>query len=340
MFRSINRRLITILFFVFALLVLGTVGYMLIEGWDFDDALYMTTITLTTVGYSEVHPLSVAGQFFTIFLIILGVSVIAYSLSILGEYIFSNSLGGELKKRQTKRMIKKMQNHIIICGYGRVGRSAAPTLHENSRDVVIIDSDLELVARAREDGFATIHGDAASDDVLREAGLEKAWGVVVSTGEDSLNLFIVLSARTLNPDLYIVARAVNAENERKMVRAGADRVVSPYRIGGKHMANIMLRPHVTDFFDVVTLQGGQELWIEELVIADDSALIGQTVGQANVRRQTGVSMVALTSKVTGQTIVPDANTLLTAGDELIVLGTRDQLAALRELTRSPLSQTR
>lgn len=340
MIRSINRRLLTIIFFVFTLLALGTGGYMTIEGWNFNDALYMTTITLTTVGYSEVHPLSASGQIFTIFLIILGVSVIAYSVSILGEYIFSTSFSGELKRRQTKRMIKKMHNHIIICGYGRVGRSAAPTLHDNSRDVVIIDNDPELVVRAQADGFATIQGDAASDDILREAGLEKAWGVVVSTGEDSLNLFIVLSARTLNPDLYIVARAVNAENERKMVRAGADRVVSPYRIGGKHMANIMLRPHVTDFFDVVTLQGGQELWIEELIIADDSTLIGQTVGQANVRRQTGVSLVALTSKTTGQTIVPDANTLLGAGDELIVLGTRDQLAALRELTLSPLSQTR
>lgn len=335
MFGSFNRRILSLILFVIALLVLGTAGYMLIEGWDYDDALYMTTITLTTVGYREVHPLSDAGQIFTIFLIILGVSVIAYSFSTLSEYIFSNSLGGRWRERQTKRMIKKMQNHIIICGYGRVGQSAAPTLRDNGRDVVIVDNNPDSIAEAQAAGYVVVQGDAGNDDTLRAAGLEKAWGVVVSTGGDSLNLFIVLSARTLNPDLYIVARAINAENEPKMVRAGADRVVSPYRIGGNHMANIMLRPHVTDFFDVVTLQGGQELWIEELVISTDSALIGQTVGEANVRRQTGVSMVALTSKATGQTIVPNASTRLSAGDELIVLGTRDQLAVLHALTGSP-----
>ncbi len=329
---SLRRRILNLVVFVSVLLALGTFGYMLIERWTFADALFMTAITLSTVGFGEVQPLSNDGRIFTIILIMLGVGVIAYSFSTFGEYLLTASLGGQFRKRQQVRMIKKLKNHVIICGYGRVSQSAASTLRDNDRQIVIVDKDPTLVEAAQANGFYAIVGDVSSDDVLREAGLERAVGVIVCTGEDSLNLFIVLSARTLNPNVYIVARATNAENEYKMVRAGANRVVSPYSIGGKHMANIMIRPQVTDFFDVVTLQGGQELWLEELVIEENSALIGQTVGQANVRRRTGVTLVGVMSKATGQTIVPNAGTPLEIGDELIVLGTREQLAALGELT--------
>jgi voltage-gated potassium channel len=170
---------------------------------------------------------------------------------------------------------------------------------------------------------------------LLEAGLAKAWGIVIATGEDSINLFIVLTARSINPDLFIVARANQTSSEKKFQRAGADRVVSPRKIGGKHMANIVIRPHVTDFFDVVTLQGGEELWIEELVISAGCPVAGQSVGQANIRRKTGVTLVALFRQDIGANIVPDADTILEAGDEVIVLGTRTQLAALEALLKSP-----
>ncbi len=169
---------------------------------------------------------------------------------------------------------------------------------------------------------------------MQQAGIERAWGVLVCTGEDARNLFIVLSARALNADLYIVTRSVDAENDRKMRRAGANRVVSPYQIGGQHMANIIIRPHVTDFFDVVTLDGGIELWVEELVVGKTSELIGKTVGQANIRQETGVSIIAMLRE--NHSYLPDAHTVLQAGDELIVIGTRDQLARLESLTGSEL----
>jgi len=229
-------------------------------------------------------------------------------------------------------MIKKLKDQVIICGYGRVGRSTIETLRESRRQIVVIDSDPERVVQAQEEGLIALEGDASQDEVLHDAGLAQAQSIIITTGEDSLNLFIVLSARTINPDLLIVARANNAINEVKLRRAGADRVVSPYQIGGQHMANIVVRPQVTDFFDVVTLKGGEELWIEDVVISERSPLAGNSVGEADIRRRTGVTLVALYRQHEGGNTVPNAETRLEAGDQLLVLGTRDQLAALEKMT--------
>lgn len=236
--------------------------------------------------------------------------------------------------------IKKTDNHVIICGYGRVGRSAALSLLQNDRLPIIIEKDETQAQLARSEDLLVLEGDASKDDVLREAGIERAAGMLVCAGDDSLNLFVVLSARALNPRLHIVARTIDPESEGKMRRAGADRVVSPYRIGGRHMANIMLRPHVTDFFDVVTLENGQELWVEELIVREGSKLAGKTLGEADVRRKTGVTLVALYRSATNSTIMPDAGTLLESGDEMIVLGTRDQLSLLESWTRPAFDESR
>jgi voltage-gated potassium channel len=230
-------------------------------------------------------------------------------------------------------MIRNLQDHVIVCGYGRVGRSALNMLRESSDSVVVIDQDEALVSEVREQGIAAVWGDATRDDPLREAGIERAGGLIASAGNDADNLFIVLSARTLNPKLHIVARTVNPENEAKMQRAGADRVVSPYQIGGRQMANILSRPNVTEFLDFVTLDSGLELWLEELRIGPDSPLAGQTVVEANLRRKTGATLVALLRSSSGATLTPDESTRLEAGDELIVLGTRDQLARLEDFAR-------
>jgi voltage-gated potassium channel len=230
-------------------------------------------------------------------------------------------------------MIRNLQDHVIVCGYGRVGRSALNMLRESSDNVVVIDQDEALVSEVREQGIAAVWGDATRDDTLREAGIERAGGLIASAGNDADNLFIVLSARTLNPKLHIVARTVNPENEAKMQRAGADRVVSPYQIGGRQMANILSRPNVTEFLDFVTLDSGLELWLEELRIGPDSPLAGQTVVEANLRRKTGATLVALLRSSSGATLTPDESTRLEAGDELIVLGTRDQLARLEDFAR-------
>lgn len=333
---SIQRRVLNLAIVTLAIYLAGTLGYMLIEGWGLIDAFYMTAITLTTVGFGEVEPLSALGRVFTTLLVFLGVGVFVVGFGIIGEYLLSASLAGEFRKRHIKRMIDKLENHIIICGYGRVGQSAAQALKDSKRPVVILDKSLEKLEAASEEGFLTLEGDASRDEALREAGIERAWGAIVCTGDDSLNLFVVLSARELNPQLYIVARSVEALNERKMRLAGANRVVSPYQIGGRHMANIMIRPHVTDFFDVVTLDNGLEIWVEELVIDAGSPLAERTVGESDIRRKTGVTLVAVLRQGSGSTVTPDAATRLEAGDELIVLGTREQLAALEELTESKM----
>ncbi len=328
---SLRRSILPLILLVITLFLGGTVGYVLIEGWTWPDAFYMTAITLTTVGFGEVRPLSPTGRAFTVFLILSGVGSVAYGFSRLGEYFLTGRVGARLRSRRMMRMIDKLENHVIVCGYGRVGKSAALTLREGKRQVVIVDNALDRIESAQAKGLIAQHADSTRDEALIQAGIERAWGMIICTGDDSRNLFIVLSARALNPKLYIVARTVNAVNEQKMIRAGANRVVSPYQIGGKHMANIVIRPHVTDFLDVVTLDGGLELWLEELVIQPESLLVGQTVGMANIRRQTGVTLVALLRRA-GGTVMPNAETVLDVGDELIVLGTREQLTKLEGLT--------
>jgi voltage-gated potassium channel len=330
---SLRRIVIPFIVLLIAVFALGTIGYRAIEAWTWLDSLYMTAITLTTVGFGEVRPLSDAGRIFTVFLIFLGVGSVAYGFSILTQYFLAADLGPRLRRRRIRRMIRNLQDHIIVCGYGRVGRSALNMLRESSDNVVVIDQDEALASEVRERGIAAVWGDATRDDTLREAGIERASGLIASAGDDADNLFIVLSARTLNPELHIVARTVNPENEAKMQRAGADRVVSPYQIGGRQMANILSRPNVTEFLDFVTLDSGLELWLEELRIGPDSPLAGQTVVEANLRRKTGATLVALLRSSSGATLTPDESTRLEAGDELIVLGTRDQLARLEDFAR-------
>lgn len=228
-------------------------------------------------------------------------------------------------------MIENLENHVVVCGYGRVGRSATEIVRESSRDVVIIERDEQLIEQLRSEGMVVVAGDATKDEVLREAGLERADGIMICTGSDTDNLFIVLSARTLNPNLNIVARTADTENESKMRRAGANRVVSPYQLGGRFMASVLTKPHVTDFLDVVTLDSGLELWLEEVMIADHSPLAGHTVVEADLRRKTGAILVAMLQRETGNTVIPDENTQLQAGDEMFVLGTREQLKKLEEL---------
>jgi voltage-gated potassium channel len=229
------------------------------------------------------------------------------------------------------RAISKLENHFIICGFGRVGRSAYSYLKETARQLVVIEKNNETAEDPISMGLIVVIGDATRDETLKQAGIEKARGLMVCSGNDSDNLFIVLSARTLNPDLFIVARSVDSENEGKMKRAGADRVVSPYHIGGRHMANLLSRPHVTDFLDVVTLDSGLELWLEDLHINSGSGLVGKTVIEADLRRKTGSILVALLRGKERKTFIPDENTRLQADDELIVLGTREQLLRLEAL---------
>lgn len=339
--RSLRRSIGPFLILVVIVMLVGTAGYALIERWSLLDSLYMTAITLTTVGFGEVRPLSAGGRIFTIALIVLGVGTVAYGLSSVGEYLLTAGLGRRLHRRRVDRMIVRLKDHVIVCGYGRVGRSVVQTLLENKIDLVVIESDNQVVDELNEEGLAAVHGDATRDDMLARAGIQRARALMVCSGSDTDNLFVVLSARTLNPDLLIVARSVDPESEKKMRRAGADRVISPYQLGGRQMANVLVRPRVTEFFDVVTLDSGLELWLEEITIDDGSLLAGQTVVDVDLRRKTGVTLVAMVKTASGSTVTPDENTTLEAGDDLIVLGTREQLDNLAQLADGrPSSATR
>lgn len=329
--KTLIRQLLPLAAVIAGVFLLGTLGYMALEGWPLLDALYMTVITLTTIGFGETRPLDAAGRIFTIGLIVVGFGVVAYGLTAVTEIVLTANLGAQLRRRRMLRELSKVKDHIIVCGFGRVGWTAATSLRGSLRTVVVVDQDPALVARARDGGFLVLEGDATRDEVLREAGIDRAWGFMAATGRDADNLLMVLSARALNGGLFIVARSTVPDNEPKMIRAGANRVVSPYHMGGRHMANLMVRPHITEFLDVVTLESGVELWLEELVIADAADLAGKTVIESDLRRRTGVNLVALRKGQTGSLKVAGEDTLLEAGDELIVLGTREQLTALASL---------
>lgn len=333
---GLRRRLLLVTAVMLLVLAVGTGWYVLVEGWTFLDAFYMTVITLTTVGYGEVRPLSPSGRLFTIFLIFLGVSTVAYGLSSIGEYLLTSGVIERLRKRGMMQAINRLENHVIICGAGRVGRTAARTLQEMEQKFVLIDSDPDLIRSLQDEDWIVLEGDSTQDETLLAAGIERAAGLLVCTGGDSDNLFIVLSARSLKKELFIVARSVESSNESKMRRAGADKVISPYHIGGRHMANVVVRPHVAEFMDVVTLDSGLELWLEEIEVKENSPLAGQTVVETDMRRRTGVTLVAILQGKEKQMITPDENTRLAIGDELIVLGTREQLGALEDLVGSPL----
>jgi voltage-gated potassium channel len=325
------RKLLILILLPVTLVVFGTIGYYLIEGWSPLESLYMAAITLTTVGFSEVKPLSSSGQIFTVIFLFLGVGTLAYALNTAGQYLMEADLGKTLRRRRSRRMIEKLENHVVICGYGRVGQSAAKILIESQRALVIVERDDSLVDELQAEGIPVVHGDATRDITLREAGLERADGIMICTGSDADNLFIVLSARTLFPMLRIVVRSADAENQSKMRRAGADRVVSPYQLGGRFMARALTQPHVAEFLEVVTLHSGLELWLEEILIEEGSPLAGHTVVEVDLRRQTGATLVALVRQETGSTMTPDEKTRLLVGDELIVLGTREQLGKLEKM---------
>jgi voltage-gated potassium channel len=312
-----------------SIIAAGTIGYMLIEGWSPSDAIYMTMITISTVGYSEVHPLSEAGRIFTIFLIVGGVSGALFVFSALVEYALAGRLGVARRRRQMKAKIANLKDHFILCGYGRVGEDIARTFSEEGVPFVIIDSRPDNITLAEEQGYLSLLGDATSDKVLLEAGIERARALVAAIGSDADNTYIVLSARGLRPDLFIEARASDKEAEAKLKRAGADRIVSPNSIGARRMALLAIRPTVADFIDTVTFRRGRELQMENIIVPDSSPLIGQTV--AAIRQHSQANVLAINRKSGKLLTNPTGEEAIETGDRLIIMGTAEQLTTLESL---------
>ncbi len=323
------RRLLFALYAFLIIVAIGVIGYMVIEGWSFLDAVYMTITTITTVGFREVYPLSDAGRIFSIFLIIGGVGGALYILTTIMGYLIEGQFDITLGRRRMKNKIARLKKHYILCGYGRVGESIALTFSEEGAPFVIISNNEEHVARAEKEGYLAILGDATNDEVLKEAGIKRAYGLVSAVGSDIDNTFITLSARETRPDLFIEARSANPASESKLRRAGADRIISPHAIGGRRMAMMALRPAVVDFIDTVTSGRGRDLQLETVDVVSGSPLISQTMAQAKARA--GITALAI-RKEDGTLIAnpPDEGTI-EEGDRLIVIGTKQRMTALGKI---------
>jgi len=325
---SPSRRLLWGVVALVFTIIIGTGGYLLIEGWSFLDSLFMTIITITTVGYDEVHSLSDAGRIFSSFLIIGGVGGALYALTAIVAYVVEGEFGTNLWRRQMKNRIAKLKDHFIICGYGRVGQEIARVFNEERVPFIVIDSDRDSIARAEEDNRLYIFADATNDEVLKEAGIEQARGLVVAVASDAESTYITLSARGLRPDLFIEARSSGSEAEAKLKRAGADRIISPNHIGARRMAMLALRPTVVDFIDTVIYHRGHELQMENIVINSHSSLVGLDVDEA--RSRTKATILALNRKNGKLVANPPGEEKLEEGDILIAIGTSKQLKSLEE----------
>jgi voltage-gated potassium channel len=310
------------------LLVLGVAGYMLIEGWSFLDAIYMTVTAVTTVGFREVQPLSDGGRIFTIFLILFGVGVAFYILTTLVATVVEGDLGLALGARRMKGRIEALRDHYILCGFGRVGEEIAREFTDRKIPFVIIESVPESLERARKKGLLIVEGDAATDVTLLEAGVRHARCLLAASDSDAGNTYIVLAAKALNPRLFVVARAGHPVSEERVRRAGADRVISPYSIGGRRMALSALQPLVLDFIDTLAAGRHGEQILAEIAVTQESGLAGLTIDGCFASCP-GATVLALQRQKGPIQVGPRPNTILEVGDRLMVLGDEEDLAALR-----------
>jgi voltage-gated potassium channel len=321
------RRLGLALAALVLVLVVGTIGYVLL-GFSLLDATYQTVTTVSTVGFREVHPLTPVGEIFTMVLILVGVGATLYAFSVLVETLLEGRLNDLLGRRRMERSMAAMQGHVVLCGWGRVGRSIAAEVLEAGRDLVVVELEESRIEGAPE---AVVVGDATDDSVLRAAGIERASALVAAVDSDAANSFITLSARALKPDLFIVARARSHESEEKLRRAGADRVVNPQSIGGTRMAAFVLRPNVAEFVDVVMHEGMLEFRLEEVPVGEGSPVAGRTFRESRLRDLTGALVLALRDEDGTFQTNPGPDTVVHSGQVIIAIGTEDELEAMVRL---------
>jgi voltage-gated potassium channel len=326
------RRFLLLLLIPLGLIVLGTLGYYILEpDYTLFDSVYMTVTTLTTVGYGEVHTLHWQGRLFTVFLLLGGTIGFLYAVTELFRAVVSGEVHNLLERRRMERILAGLNNHLIVCGYGRMGRFVCKEFSGQGLDFVVIDRKAEaLVDFALPHGIALV-GDATADDILKRAGIERARALVTVAASDADNLFITMTARLLNDKLYIVARAEGEQAETKLRRAGASRVVAPYAIGGLKMAQAVLRPAVVDFIELATRTEHLDLQIEETLIGTGSRLAGQTLRDSRLRQDLGIIVVAIKKEGGHLQSNPPRDAVMTPGDTLIVLGDRQNLDRLEEM---------
>ena len=328
-----SRRLIFALAALASVMVAGTVGYLVL-GFGLLDALYQTVTTVTTVGFREVQPLTATGKVFTIALIIVGVGTALYTLGVIIETLLEGQLPEVFGRRRMERKITGMSEHVVVCGWGRVGRAIARDLVAMGANPVIVDNDPIRVENVQ---YPAVLGDATDDEVLDRAGVRRARALVAALDTDAGNLFVTLSARALRPELFIVARVRLEENEDKLRRAGANRVVNPQSIGGARMAAFVLQPYVTEFVDVVMHDRGIEFRLEEIPVPEASPIEGCSIREAHIRDRTGALVLALRDRNGTFTTNPPPETVINADQIIIAIGTPGDLEKLQRLVTSTLS---
>ncbi len=313
------------------LLLFGALGYMFLEGASFDDGLYMTLITVTTVGYDEAIPLSAGGRYFTMVLILLGVGFVMFIFKEMTEAVVTGGLQKALGKRKMSKKLEKVTGHYIVCGFGRIGQVICQLLAKHNRKFVVVERDAAALEKIQELGYLCVPGDASEDDTLLEAGVERAKGLIAVVSSDADNLYITLSARNLNLNLYIIARSSReARVKSKLKRAGADKVISPYDIGATRMANLILKPAVVEFIDLAVAGNELGLSMEEIRVTSSSALLNKSLMDSGLRGTYNLIVVSI-KRADGQSIFnPRPNVVIMEGDVLIVLGERDQVYALEK----------
>lgn len=315
----------------FVLVVVGgTIGYSVL-GFGVLDALYQTVVNITTVGLGPLHPLHDSGKIFTIVLVLVGVGTAFYTFSAVLELLIEGHMRDLMRRRRMERDIGRMSGHVVVCGWGRVGREVARFLAASGRQVVVIDRDAERLAAVP---YPSVQGDVTDDRTLQDAGIDRASSLVAALETDADNLYVTLASRSIRPDLQIIARARNESSEPKLIRAGADRVVNPQQLGGGRMAALVTQPHVVDFMDVVMHDGTLEFRLEEVGVKMESALTGSTLSSERVHHRTGALVLAI-RRMDGSFVTnPSAHTTIEAGDVLISVGTAEQLESLTRIART------
>ena len=313
------------------ILLMGTIGYMNLEGWSFLDSIYMTVITITTVGFREVREISVPGRLFTIFLIFSGMGIIAYIVGMAAQVMVDFQVRSIIGRRKLGLKMKSIKDHYIICGFGRIGKVICRELKANSIPMVVIDNSPDTGQILESEAIPFINDDATNEDVLLEAGVERAKGLISVVASDADNLFITMTARGLNSKAFILARADEEKSEKKLTRAGANKVFLPYLIGGQKMAQSITKPAVTDFLEFTVHNRDMGLEMEELLVSENSSLNGVKLMDSGIRRDMDVIFVAIRKKNGEMSFNPSSETLIDAGDTLISLGKSSDLERLAEI---------
>ena len=328
----LKSKLYKALFFLFSIQAIGVVGYMLLSDSNFIDALYMTVITISTVGFREVHPLDNYEKIFTIFLILTSLSLFGYAVSAFTEALASGEFFKQLKRKKVEREIDKLKNHTIVCGYGRNGMQAIQKLKNYQEKFVVVEKDKELISFLDEEGVLYIDGDATTDEVLLKAGVEKASNLITALPSDADNLFVVLTASQLNKECRIISRASNESSYSKLKIAGASNVIMPDKLGGAHMASLVVTPDVIEFVDRLTIEGETTANLEEVEVNDlPKEYLGKTIFDLDLRKKTGCTVIGFKTSDGNYIINPEASIKLVEDSGMIVLGRPEQIVKLRDL---------